>query len=101
MNIDRLFESPESGIRNTTSRPNMKRYINLFTSKNQFLFHESKSFSHIIQYPKNYLPSGLGSTAIMKIALSFIKPLITLTCSNSLINIVTNKYHFGFLVRGA
>ena len=36
---------------------------------------------------------------IMKIALFSVKPLITLTCSNSLINPVTNKFDFEILIR--
>ena len=38
---------------------------------------------------------------IMKIALFSVKALITLTCRNSLINPVTNKFYFGILIRVA
>ena len=38
---------------------------------------------------------------IMKLALFSVKPLITLTCRNSLVNPVTNKFYFGILIRVA
>ena len=48
-------------------------------------------------------PIHVGKYAgqIMKNAFFSVKPLITLSCRNSLIYPVTNKFYFGILVRVA
>ena len=48
----------------------MGRFLNRFTGKNQFLFHEPKSFYHGIQYPKIYPYPCWEVRQIMKIDLS-------------------------------
>ena len=80
--------------------PKIGRFLNRFTSKNQFLFHESKSFYDCIQYTKNTPPppSTLGSTSNHENCSFLAKSLITLTCRNFLINPVTNKFYFGILI---
>ena len=42
-------------------RQKMGRFLNRFTGKNQFLFHESKLLYQSNHYSKNYHPSTLGS----------------------------------------
>ena len=79
----------------------MGAFLNRFTGKNQFLFHESKLFYHSIQYPKNRPRPRWEVRQIMKIALFSVKLLINLTCRKSLINPVTNKFYFGILIRVA
>ena len=79
----------------------MGRFLNRFTGKNQFLFHESKLFYHGIQYSKQHPSPRWEVHQIMKIALSSVKPFTTLTCRNSLINPVTNKFYFEILIRVA
>ena len=79
----------------------MGSFLNRFTGKNQFLFRESKLFYHGTQYPKNTAHPRWKVSQIMKIALFSVKPLITLTCHNSLINPVTNKFYFRILIRVA
>ena len=95
---NRLGELLESGTRRPISRPKKERFFNRFTVKKQFLFHESKLFSHGIQYPNRYHNPRWEIRQTMKIT-HFRSTLITLTCRNSLINPVTNKFHFGVLVR--
>ena len=51
--------------------------------------------------PKNTPHSRWEVRQIMKIALFSVKLLLTLTCSDSLINPVTNKFYFGMLIRVA
>ena len=79
----------------------MGRLFNRFTGKNQFPFHESKSIYHSMQYAKNTLHPRWEVHQIMKIVHSLVKPLITLSCRNCLINPVTNKFYFGILIRVA
>ena len=79
----------------------MGRFLNRFTGKNQFLFLESKLFYHGIQYPKNTPNPRWEVSQIMKIAPSWVKPLITSTCRYSFINPVTNNFYFGILIRVA
>ena len=75
----------------------MGRFLNRFTGENQLLFPESKLFYHGIQYPKNTPRPSWEVRQIMKIALYSVKALITLTCRNSLISLVINKFYFGIL----
>ena len=77
----------------------MGRYFNLFSGKNQFLFHESKLFHHGIQYLKNTSHPRWEVRQIIKIAIFSAKPIITLTSRYSSINPVTNKSYFGILIR--
>ena len=78
----------------------MGDFLNRFTGKNQFLFHESKLFYDSIQYTKKYPLSTLGSKSNHENCPFFsVKPLITLTCRNSLTNVVSNKFYFGILIR--
>ena len=78
----------------------MGRFFNCFTGKNQLLFRESKLF-YGIQYPKECPPSTLESTSNHENCPFLVKSLINLTCRNCLINLVTNKFYFGILVRAA
>ena len=76
-------------------------FLSYFTGKKQFLFHELKLFYHGIQYTRKYHPYTLGSTSNHENCPFSVKPLITLTCRNSLINPVTYKFYFGILMRVA
>ena len=69
----------------------MGRFLIRFTSKNQFLFHESKLFYRGIQYPQKPLHPHWEVHQIVKIGPFSVKPLITLT----------NKFYFGVLIRAA
>ena len=91
----------QNETRRLISRPKMGSFLNRCTGNNQFLFHESKLFYHSIQYPKKYHPSTLGSMSNHKNCTFWVKPLITLTCRNFLINLVINKFYFGILIRVA
>ena len=70
-------------------------FPNRFTGKNQFLFRESKLFYYDIQYLKEY---PLESTSNHENLTFSVKSLITFTCRNSLINLVTNESYFGILI---
>ena len=74
-------------------------FLNRFTGKNQFLFQESKLFYHGIQYTIKWRHSHWKVRQIMKIAHFSVKSLVTLTCRNSLINLVTTKFSFEISVR--
>ena len=50
---------------------------------------------------KNTLHPRWEVRQIMKIVLFSVKPFITLTCRNSLINPVTNKFYVGILIKVA
>ena len=79
----------------------MGSFLNGFTGKNQFLFRKSELFYHGIQYLKNTPYPRWEVRQIMKIVSFLVKPLITLTGRNFLLNPVTNKFYFGILIRVA
>ena len=76
-------------------------FLYSFNSKSQFSLYESKLFHQSTKYPKNTLHLRSEVRQIMKIGLFFIKPLITLTCNNSLINPVTTKFYSAILIKVA
>ena len=69
------------------------RTILYFMNRNQFI--EASTIHNITLHPRWEPPKT------MKIAVALVKPCITLTCCNSLINPMTNKFYFRFLIRMA
>ena len=84
----------------------MGSFLKRFTREDQFLFHEWKLLYHGIHYKKTPPPPfpphpRWEVRQILKIAPFSVKPFITLTCRNCLINPVTDKFYYGILIRVA
>ena len=69
--------------------------------RNQFLLYESKLFCQSIRYSNNTIHPRWDVSQIMKIGHFSVKPLLNLTCCNSLISLVTYKVYFEMLARVA
>ena len=81
------FQGPKWGVFSTILLVGTSFY---FMNRNHFI--KATSIQNYTLYPRWEVRQ------MMKIALCLVKPLIILTCRYSLINPVTNKFHFGIVI---